>query len=161
MLTEHLLEEAKHSLGPVGILIILIKYILSLKCIFLSYALRDWSQDVKSRFATNLDLKTKMHQFKMSNITEYQWKQTLGPYFTTVLFNEAKNKQEQVPALRSEVMESMWGRRAGRCGRRGEPRWAGPRRWWPPDGWAEESPAPPAPHSCTLALTTKTPTFKK
>lgn len=45
---------------------------------------------------------------------------------------------------RSGVRCSSAGHRSGRCGQRDEPRWAEPRRWWPPGGWAEESPAPPA-----------------
>lgn len=65
--------------------------------------------------------------------------------------------QEQPVASqsRSRVRGSSAGHKPVRCGQRDEPRWAEPGRWWPPGGWAEESPAPPAHtagHWCLVSL---------
>lgn len=56
-----------------------------------------------------------------------------------------------------EVRGSTGGHKPKRCGQRGEPRWAEPRRWWPPRGWAEGSPAPPAhtPYMCYISYSHK------
>lgn len=58
---------------------------------------------------------------------------------------------------RSGVRGSTGGHKPKRCGQRGEPRWAEPRRWWPPRGWAEGSPAPPAhtPYMCYISYSHK------
>ncbi len=56
-----------------------------------------------------------------------------------------------------DCFTSTWGHTPARCDLTGARHSAGPHRSWPPEGWAEESPAPPAAHAAPQKYSPDTP----